>query len=347
MNKSVLFLVTLVLFAFCSSSKSSSYTGIIQKLVQLNQVAGTDIASIVNLVNQIEAGALYTKDLTNGYFDDFQTKCNQGKQLLENFIQKLENDQIAAQARANQAQSENGAIEDELQTYGEKVANAQASIEAIGKEIEEDVAQISTYGVEAEKKLNVIKVLKDIIVDELQKPTEGNAFIQLKTFTSKFKELKTLLTSSKDNKFNPILTSLIALTESRGFTDQTVLQKILDVLNEIENNLRAFRKNQEESQKALIEEKKAQAKYLGEEFLSIVASANAAKAKKDNNDSIAQDAESDIEGFQKEIARKQNELDNFGKLCNQQEELRVENVEWLDGAASNARQAADDFTARP
>jgi len=206
--------------------------------------------------------------------------------------------------------------------------------------IGEEIEHLKTYAIEAEQKLVVIKTLRDIINDELlNAQVSGNnvrdtakaaepSFVQLKTFTAKLGELKTLLSQSHESLYTPLLTTLLSLAETRGFSDSGILRQILDTVGKLEGSLREFRNKQETEGKTNIKNLKGQAQEKVKQIKSLAAILAADISSEKENLAVQEKAKTDLESLDKEIARKKGEVAYWEKICLYQEGIKNKEQEW-------------------
>ncbi len=338
MNKSAFFIVLLVLIAFSSTSKLASFDGVISKLVQLNQAAGKDSSDISILVSQVASATKESNQKFDSFMEGLVNRCDTGKKLQSTFAEKLNNDILAIKTRSANAQKDNAKFENDNAGNNKDLRNAQNSLEDLKAQIAKAYGDLETFGSEAERKLVILKTLRDIITDELLAPTKGQSFVQLRTFNDKLHELKGLLEKSNDAQFTPLVSTLITLAQAQNFADQGILNQILAVLSKLEANLVEFRKKQESNdqknirdQKGLAMQKVTQIKTLanmiaGNESLIV-----------DNNNLVAS-SEKDIAAIQKEIQRKATEVTYFTKICAFEDDLKVKEEAYRKSFADKVRE---------
>lgn len=318
MNKSVLFLATLFVISFCSSSKIVSMSAILDKLVQLNQAAGKDHNDIGLLVSQVSQAFKENGEKFDEFYGGLKSGCTGGSDLLKNFNQKLEADIIVLENRSNEAESDNKKLVESRGKYTEDMKKSHEELKALGEQIKKELEEFKVYGSEAETKLVIIKTLRDIITDELLGEQKGQSFIQLQTFNDKLRELKSLLSNSKDGVYAPLVSTLLALAEGKGFSDQKILQQILEVLGKLEKNLREFRDKQNKDGKENIKNLKNQAKEKKTQIKSLFTMIADANSNIQNNETIIKTNKSDVAVIKKEIERKQGEGKYWDSICEYQ-----------------------------
>lgn len=323
MNKSVIFVIALITFSFCSSTQSDSYNGLIDQLVELNTAAGADSNTISILVSQISAAHKDNAAKYQGFAKDLKARCASGTTVLTDYVALLRQDRLNIQARATKATDANVGIVVERTKQVNSLKTSKTELKAMEARITLEVNTIVRYGAEAEKKMAIIKSLRDIITDELLKPSAATSFIQLNTYNNQLNELKTVLENSHDNLYTPLITSLLSLAQGSGFSDQKILAQILEILNRLETNLKAFRTKQNtegrtnlRSMKKIAAEKMVQIQTVAR----LIATANSTVLE---NTNIVEVSTRDSASIDTDIVRKTAEIAYWSKLCVYQENLRV------------------------
>jgi len=280
---------------------------------------------------------------TAAKFSDFYnaqaTSCNSGKSQMSDFIGKLQNDKVAIGAEENKYHTEFESRGAALESEQSSLRAYQAELHEIEEEIKKEIENLRIYGIEAEEKLVLLKYLRDIIIDELMKEPAAQSFIQLKVFNDKMRQLKVLLEKSHDSKYAPLVTSLLTVLETRGFSDQGILQNILNVLSKLQENLLAFREKQESNGKQNIENIKERGKN---KVIDIKQTAHHIAESR----SIVANAEHQIRRLGKEqelldheIQRKNHELSFWSELCHYADELNVKAEKWRSEIGSSVSEA--------
>ena len=103
MNKTVFFFITLIVMAFCSNSKAASFSGILDKLVQLNQAAGKDANEISLLVSQVSSSTQESNNNFDTFITGLVSRCSQGSQVQSDFMAKLDADRLSVLTKSNDA----------------------------------------------------------------------------------------------------------------------------------------------------------------------------------------------------------------------------------------------------
>lgn len=233
-------------------------------------------------------------------------------------------DQLSLEARSNEAADANKKIIGDLKKYSGDVEAAKKDLQDKKKQIKTEIENIRISGSEAEGKLVIIKTLRDIITDELlaDSNTKASSFVQLQTFNDKLHELKVLLENSHDTMYSGLVTTLLTLAETKGFSDQKILRQILDVLKKLETSLVEFRKKQDTEGKTNIKTMKQQAKEKINQIKSLAKLITNAKSNQIDNENIIKSSAKSVAMLKAEIARKNGESAFWNKLCLFQDGLK-------------------------
>ena len=324
MNKTVFFFITLIVMAFCSNSKAASFSGILDKLVQLNQAAGKDANEISLLVSQVSSSTQESNNNFDTFITGLVSRCSQGSQVQSDFMAKLDADRLSVLTKSNDATAAITSIGGQKDGLLDQVSSTKADLEKLKADIKTAYEEYKTYGVEAEQKLVVIKTLRDIISDELLAASgdtpsaNASSFVQLKTFNDKLGQLKTLLEKSQDNSYAPLVSTLLSLAEKKGFADSSILNQILTVLNTLESSLKEFRDKQDTNGKANIKTLKDQAeeKVTQVKLLSTMVAGYTSDIEDNNN--IVKAGVLDMGVIDAEKLRKIDEAAYWTKICDYQ-----------------------------
>lgn len=341
MNKTVFFLVALIVIAQCSTKRSFSYDGIIDSLVELNQVAGKDVNDIGVLSSKIQDAAKDTADRFTKFYENLSQRCQGGKALLEGYNKKIEGDKLEIQTRHDAAGDENTSIAEELVKLAGDANQQRSELEDLEKRIKAEIESIRTSAIEAERKIDIIKILRDIITDELLKEPSSPAtsFVQLKTFSDKARELKVLLQNSNDSSmYTPLVSTLLSLAEKRGFSDSKILTQILDVLKKLDENLRSFREKQKTDGKKIIDTMREQVQQKLDQIKATAQIIAGKKSDQISNERIQKTTSTELEHISKEQERKVREIQNWDKICSNQDSVRKTTQIWQESFESKIKE---------
>jgi DNA repair exonuclease SbcCD ATPase subunit len=347
--RTVLFLSTLLVLSICSRARLNSFGGILDKLVQLNQEIGTPLTDIAARINEIKNSQNDARESIERYHAAFESKFELTSQFSADFINKLKNAVLAAQARIDQAIKDNEKLENEQMKYGEQIEIAQQNLNEVEDQIKKALDTLKSIEIGAESKKAVIKVLLDIIQNELNstepstnesKSSAGSSFIQLSKFNEKAHELKSLLRTD-DSKYSPLLSTLLTLVEKQGL-DHDVLKNTENVLNDLGADLEQFRQKQVNDQRNNIDTLKEKAIGYTEQ-LKILAGLLIANKNQMLDNKNAQDASKrEIGSLNAEIERKTKEHEHYSKIW----ELHKNRKERLECQFRNANDNMEDLVSQ-
>jgi len=184
---------------------------------------------------------------------------------------------------------------------------------ATQKDMENTIISYHAGVTETDRKLVVVKELRDIIEDELLNP--GKSFIQVGKFNEKLQNLQNLVKSSGDSMYEPIIATLVSLASEQNFSDQKILAAILKNLKALDTSLLKFKEEKRHAMeegmkqlKAIEENLQSQLEdhhHIEQKCVSDVAEAN------QNIDLL----NTEITNLNSEITRKTDEFKAIEHLC--------------------------------
>jgi hypothetical protein len=303
----------LLTFTLCSTSQ---YSNIINQFIELNNELGNPREDVGVIISNVKNVITDEEKQEASNFNELSQLCNSAETLVNGAITKLGNDITESTKNLNEWKGvlESSTVqvkrtEGNISETGRKVAEGQ-------DRIERTLEDFKVLATETDQKLNVVKTLRDIITDELLNHNGAHSFVQLNKFTDKLNELKTMLNSESDSLYSPLVSVLITLASEQNFSDQAVLKKILENINNLENNLKQFRAAKEESLNNELKNMRASNVNLGR-------IKNAYNNMRTQSLSRQIDAQhyihfytNEINHFNAEKNRKNDELELVRKICN-------------------------------
>jgi len=193
----------------------------------------------------------------------------------------------------------------------------------LNKRVSKVTMDYRVFASEADKKLHVVKVLRDIISDELIN-RGPSSLVQLNKFQAKLSELKELLNNNSDSLYTPIISVLLDLSTEQNFADQGVLRKILQNLNNLDKALRDFRVKQEKSLDDEMKSLRKQIKNTRQRVRAYRRMRAHAVSKRIDAQHYINFYTHEITHFNSEKKRKSAELRLFTKLCDFQRRVHKE-----------------------
>jgi hypothetical protein len=277
--------------------------------------SGADVNEVGILLSNIKDSVTNASSETETLFGKIANRCTSGVNVNKAFVDSLKSSITQATKAESDAKSAAEVAKNAAEAAQKSFDAEKSALNELKNKLVEEEKNIKIGRIEAQEKLAIIKTLKDIITDELLKPEAGKSFIQTEAFSSKVNKLKSLLQKSRDVSYSPLISSLLALTTGRGFSDTKILQKILASLTNIETNFREFIKKTDENGwttlndlKKEIETKFQLIKQLGNDL---------AKNKSDaiSFNQIVNAAEKEIGFLNSEVQRKVDEASFWDTLC--------------------------------
>jgi uncharacterized protein YdcH (DUF465 family) len=265
---------------------------------------------IAQVKNTLEGGA---KQYTN-FFRTVETQCASASARLNSAIKGLDSNISDAGSNLNNwTKNSASATADQKDAQG-NIAKGRVQLNGLRQRISKITMDFKVYASEADKKLNVVKVLRDIITDELFNRTPG-ALVQVTKFQDKLNELKELLNNNSDSLYSPMISVLLDLATEQNFSDQAVLKKILQNLNNLDKALKDFRAKSESSLDAEVANIRKQLKNVKGRIRAYRRMRAQAISKKIDATHYISFYTHEISHFNAEKGRKYTELNMFKKLC--------------------------------
>lgn len=304
--------VLLLTISFCSTSQ---YSTIINQFIELNNELGNpreDVGVVISNVKNVISDE--EKQEANN-FNELSQICISAETLVNGAITKLGNDITESTKNLNEwkavLESSNLQVkktESNISDTALKITNGQTRIE----KTLEDFKVLAT---ETDQKLIVVKTLRDIITDELLNNNGAHSFVQLNKFTDKLNELKTMLNSENDSLYSPLVSVLITLASEQNFSDQGILKKILENINNLDNNLKQFRVSRENAMNSELQTMRASQGNLGRIKSAYTNMRAQSLSRRADAQHYIQFYTNEITHFNAEKVRKNDELNLVKKIC--------------------------------
>lgn len=343
MNKTVIFILFITLCSY-ALSKRASIDSILLQMVQVNTAAGKDRSEVDVLVAKLNSALRDTFEANDARQNKMQSRCEDGEKMLTSYINKLEADYKGLVYKQIEEAKKQAKAEEDENTYTKEVEATKSQILGNEQKIEDEMKQYTKIGAEAEQKVVAIKGVKDIITDELLVTSNSKSFVQLKTstFARKVNDLKIVLAgiTARESMYSPMITTLLTLAQNRNFSDQELIKKILQILSKLEENLRDFRKRQENEQKEIIQTFRKKILTLRQELKikadQLYSTKSVIASKEDISKSVIQVKKE----LQRTIARKNFEIEYWRNLCKFQNEMKIKDDAWRDKARKDLDELA-------
>jgi len=313
--------------AFCASSMNQDkFPSILQQFVELNEAMGADKqvdagVTIAQVRSAVQAGKKQAAD----FFRTIETHCASALASIKNSIKELTTSSNDAKDQLNKWKVHLTTATRDAKDAQENIVKARTQMKGLRKRVSKLAMDYRVYASEADKKLNVVKILRDIITDELYN-RGPRALVQINKFQQKLSELKELLNNNSDSLYSPIVSVLLDLATEQNFADQGVLKKILQNLNNLDKALKDFRAKQEKSLDAEIKTVRAQIKNTRQRIRAYRRMRAQSNSKRIDATHYINFYTHEINHFTAETGRKQNELNLFTKLCDFERKVHKKSV---------------------
>jgi len=238
--------LSLLLIAFCYCSASQDYKNILHQFVELNEAMGAPKEEVGVMIANVSAAINKSKKAAANFFRTIETHCASGLAKINAAIKANVDAVTDATSNINTWTKNLAAATKDRKDAKAEIVKGRTQLKALRKRVAKLAMDYRVYAEEADKKLTVVKVLRDIITDELFNRAPG-ALVQVNKFQQKLAELKEMLNNNSDSLYTPIISVLLDLATEQNFADQGILRKILDNLRNLDKALRDFRTKQEKS----------------------------------------------------------------------------------------------------
>jgi len=302
------------LISFCSCSTKDKFASILQQFVELNDAMGVQKEDVGVIIAKVKSTITSADKSYKNFFRTLETHCASATARLNTSIKNLVSNINDASNNLNTWKKNlASAVRDEKDAAA-NIKSGRVQMVGLRKRVDKVTMDFKVYAAEADRKLVVVKVLRDIITDELFNKSPG-ALVQIVKFQQKLAELKELLNNNSDSLYSPIVTVLLDLATEQNFSDQSVLRKILQNLNNLGNALRQFRAKQEASLKSEMVSLRKQMKNVRGRIRAYRRMRAQAVSKKIDAGHYMSFYTHEISHFNAEKGRKGDELRMFKKLC--------------------------------
>jgi len=317
----------LISVSFCASSAKNAdkFPSILNQFVELNEAIGVEKADVGVIVSQVKNALASGKKHFATFFRAVETQCASAVASIKNTIKELNSSVNDAKSNQNNWTKNLGTATADAKDARANIVKARGQLVGLRKRISKITMDYRVYAEEADKKLNVVKVLRDIITDELFNKAPG-ALVQVNKFQEKLAELKGLLNNNSDSLYSPIVSVLLDLATEQNFSDQGVLRKILQNLNNLDKALKDFRAKQEKSLDAELKNIRAQIKNVKQRVRAYRRMRSQAISKRIDAQHYLSFYGHEIVHFNAEKGRKEAELHMFKKLCEFEKRMHARGV---------------------
>jgi len=304
----------LILISFCSSSANTGkFDNILHQFVELNTAMGAAREDVGVLLGQVKATVRGTRREYAEFFRTVETHCASALSRIQGEIKGLGSSINDAQNNLNTWTKNLNSATAEVKSAQANLVKARQQLGALHKKVDKLTLDYREHAVEADKRIIVVKRLRDIITDELFNRVPG--LVQVNKFQQTLGELKELLNNNSDSLYTPMITMLLDLATEQNFADQGVLKKILAILGKLDKALKDFRKKQEASLKselALIRKNVRNTRRRIRDYRRLK---HQARSKQIDAGHYINFYRHEIVHFNAEKNRKTDELNLFQKLC--------------------------------
>jgi len=233
----------LLTITLCSHSQ---YSNIINQFIELNNELGNGKEDVGVIISNVKSALTDEEKLSDNHFNELSRNSKALDGAITASITKLNNDQNESTKILNEWKAALASSASDIKKAEGDIKSTIAKIAQLHKNIDKAVEEFKVAATETDNKLGVVKVLRDIITDELlNNSAHTHSFVQLNKFTDKLNELQGMLNNDNDSLYSPLVSVLVELASEQNFSDQKMLQNILQNINNLDKSLKDFRKQRE------------------------------------------------------------------------------------------------------
>jgi len=284
--------------------------------------------NVALLIAQVKGVLDVQKGKTTGFFRSLEANCASGVAKLNESIKSNGDAITEATSQLNTWKGNLETATKDQKNAKEEIKKAKVQLKGLRKRAAKVTEDYQVFAAEADKKLNIVKVLRDIITDELinRSPT---ALVQVNKFQSKLTELKEMLNSNSDSLYTPIISVLLDLATEQNFSDQGILKKILQNLRNLDKALKDFRTKQEKGLDAELLNLKKQIKNVRQRVRAYRRMSHQASSKAIDARHYIVFYTHEIKHFNAEKKRMEEAKRFFSKLCDFQKNVHKKHIAGL------------------
>jgi len=240
--------LTFMLLLTITICSHSQYSNIINQFIELNDELGNAKEDVGVIISNVKTVLQDEEKLSEAHFNELTNNCNSVDGAITTSITKLTNDQIESTKILNEWKATLASSANDIKKAESDAKSTVAKIKSNQKSMDKSVEDFKVTVTEATMKLGVVKVLRDIITDELlNNSAHTHSFVQMNKFTDKLNELKGMLNNDSDSEYSPLVSVLLELASEQNFSDQTMLNQILQNINNLDKSLKEFKKQREDT----------------------------------------------------------------------------------------------------
>ena len=208
---------------------------VFNQFVELKTALGAQKEDIAVVIAQVRHSVELSSKALKGLLRVIIVQCDSARARFGAAVSSIERATREAQVSITNWRNTRKTARSDRKRAVAAIVQGKKEYERFEERLAKLVIEYKVVADDGNKKLGVIKVLRDIISDELLK--RSGSFVQLTKFQKKLGELKEMLVSNTDSIYGPIVGVLLDLATERGFSDQGVLRKILQNLRQLKRSL--------------------------------------------------------------------------------------------------------------
>jgi len=243
MNKNAIYFLLLCLIAFVSSS-DQRYKKIVTDFAELSEALGNQREDTGVLMANVKNAIERQRKNARTHWRLLSTHCASASAKLQTSVKNLDTATTDSRNELNKWRAAARNAQREVKESRVNIVKSRKQYQNLKKQLGKVLLDYKVVAEETDQKLHVVKLLRDIISDELLNHAPGS-FVQVNKFQQKLNELKGMLNNNNDSLYAPIVSVLLDLATEQNFANQAVLRQILTNINALDKRLREFSKKEE------------------------------------------------------------------------------------------------------
>jgi len=243
MNKNAIYFLLLCLIAYVSSS-DQRYKKILTDFAELSEALGNQKEDTGVLMANVRNAIAKQRVNARAHWRLLNTHCASAHAKLQTSLKNLDTSTTDSRNELNKWRAAATQAKREVVEAATNIKKSRVQFRNLKKQHNQVLLDYKVVAEETDQKLHVVKMLRDIISDELLNHAPGS-FVQLNKFQAKLNELKGMLNNNNDSLYAPIVSVLLDLATEQNFSNQAVLRQILTNINNLDAALTKFRAKEE------------------------------------------------------------------------------------------------------
>ena len=325
--------LTFMLLLTVTLSSSSKYSNILTQFIELNNVIGNPSEDVGVIISNVKNVLIEEEKNNEAHYSGLLTNCASGDSLINSALVKLANDVNDSKKNLNDWNTSLGSSGKDIAKAEDDIKTTSDKIGINKKQIEKELEDFKVSVTETDQKLTVVKVLRNIITDELINSHPGS-FLQINKFTDKLNELKGMLNNDNDSLYSPLVSVLLELASEQNFSDQGMLKKILENISNLDKSLIEYRNKRQTDLNDALKNLRANSVNLAKIRHAYLNMRAQSLSKRIDAQHYIHFYTNEITHFNSETNRKNDEKQLLSKICDFEKDAYAKDKAALEGFKS-------------